>query len=183
MDAGLHSLKTVREHAHGLRDDAQRALQQAERQRAQATAQADTLRNYRRETATRWGTPYNRSISVAHLQSAHHFLARLDTAFEQQTQALQQAQALAERRRSELQAAETHLAALDKLIQRREQAAMARQQRLEQVANDEFAQRVTAARNAALDDPADAEPDFPPSPTHSPTASAAPAQEPAPCPR
>ena len=151
MDAGLNSLKTVREHATGLRDEAQRALRQAERQLAQATAQGDNLNNYRRDTANRWGTPLNRPTGVAHLQSAHHFLARLDAALQQQAQALQNARALAERRRAELQAAETHLAALHKLIDRREQAARAKLQRREQVANDEFAQRVLASRAAPQD--------------------------------
>ncbi len=181
MDAGLHSLKTVREHASGLRDEAQRALQQAERQLAQAMAQGDTLKDYRRDTAVRWGTPHNRPTGIAHLQSAHHFLARLDTALQQQTQTLQQALALADRRRAELKAAETHVAALDKLITRREQAALAKQQRSEQMANDEYAQRVAASRAEPLDAPSDTEADFPLPTTAPRTALAATAPEFPPC--
>jgi flagellar export protein FliJ len=172
MDAGIDSLNTVREHQRRLRDQAQRALQQAERQMTQTAAQGHTLKSYRMETATRWTTPRGRTTDPVSLSTARNFLARLDGAMAQQTFSMEQLQTLVIRRRAEWLAAETRLAAMDKLIGRRQRAALLLLNRREQFSSDEHGQRSRPTAYPAQ-----------PTPTEHGPAHSAPPLEPPSCPQ
>lgn len=158
MDTELQSLLTVRDVERERRDAAVLSLRQAEQRLAQTLAQEQALQAYRRDTGQRWGTPLGRSADPTQLLVAHRFLERLDEALRQQTVASQRARTLADERRSELMAAETRVAVLDKLIERRRLEQAARRNRLEQKSLDERAQRLSShpLATAAHDHPQDA---------------------------
>lgn len=140
MTSDLGSLLIVLERERARRDASMLALRAAEQRLAQMRAQGRTLQSYRDDTEGRWGTPVGRVTSKPQLQTAHSFLQRLDSALLQHEQEHQHAQALVEQRRAQLLAAETRLASLDKLLERRRRAQQAHQRRREQKATDERAQ-------------------------------------------
>lgn len=145
MTESVQRLLTVRDQARQARDEAQRALQQAEQQCAQARSQGQMLQSYRSDTAVRWTTPRDRATDTVQMDTAHHFLARLDTALRQHEFNLHQVTTQATQRRAALLAAETRLAALNKLIERRQKLVLAQTERREQVASDQLAQRRSPA--------------------------------------
>jgi flagellar protein FliJ len=176
MNAAVQSLLVVREQARSVRDEAQRALQQVERQCTQARSQGQTLHSYRTDTAVRWVTPRGRNTDAIQMDTARNFLARLDHALDQHQTSLQQSVKLALQRRAALLAAETRLAAIDKLIERRQRQANTQHERREQQAIDQMAQRPRAPVHADPHDPH--APQDQPDPSHP----SAPHQETQPCP-
>lgn len=150
MHADLHSLLIVLERERERRDAAMLALRDAERRLAQADAQGRTLLSYRDDTASQWGTPLGRVTTPPQLHTARHFLQRLDAALQQHGDEQQRVQALVQQRRAQLLAAETRLASIDRLVERRRRAHRARQDHREQKASDERAQ-VLAARGPSID--------------------------------
>ncbi len=145
------SLDTVLQRERQLRDEAARALREAEQRLAQVLAQTEALNGYRRETAQRWSTPAGQVTSVQQLLTANGFLQRLDQALAQQLAAQQRADALATQRRSELMAAEQRVAVVDKLVERRRIAHAAGARQREQKSTDESAQSLLANRASTLE--------------------------------
>lgn len=143
MPPDMRSLLTVLEFERARRDASVVALREAEQRLGQALAQGRMLQSYRDDTQGRWGTPIGRVTSKPQLQTARSFLQRLDNALLQHEHEHQTAQTLVEQRRAQLIAAETRLASLDKLIDRRRRAQVAQQHRREQKASDERAQART----------------------------------------
>jgi flagellar protein FliJ len=141
MNDAVQRLLLVREQAVRARDDAQRALQEAEKHCAQARSQAEILHSYRNDTASRWTRPQDRNTDRIQMGTAHQFLARLDTAMQQNEATLRHVEAQAQLRREELLRAETRLAGLTKVIEHRQRLAVAHQERRDQRALDELAQR------------------------------------------
>jgi flagellar export protein FliJ len=139
--AGIRSLQAVLDWERRRRDQAQSALQQAERQMAQAMAQGRMLTDYRQQTAQRWAAPLQRATTPQAMHTARGFLGRLDGALEQHSQIETVARQRAEQCRRELLAAETRLAMVDKLMQRRRVEHQRRLDRREQTEMDALAQR------------------------------------------
>lgn len=114
------ALQTLLEHAERLRDEALAALLQAEAAARRLQVQAEQLCTYRDEVRQRHPAQGGRSASIELLRCHQGFTQRLDQAL-----ALQQAQREeADKRtallRAELLARELRVAAVRKLLERRE---------------------------------------------------------------
>lgn len=143
-DASLHTLDIVLEREQRARDAVVTSLRQADQRVEQILAQGAALRDYRRETSSRWAMPIQEAASARQLRTAHDYLARLDEAIDQQQQTQQRARMACDQLRAELLQVEMRIAALGKLIDQRRRAQAARQQRADQKASDESARQLLA---------------------------------------
>ena len=142
------TLTTLLDRETAARDTLVLALQQAEQQLAQALAQAAALDSYRAETVARWSAQTKVSATVDDLHGYRHFLERLDQALEQQAGVVRRAESGVAKKRAERIAAETRVAAIGKLIGRREQQHLRTLERRDQRTTDEAAQRLVWSANA-----------------------------------
>lgn len=139
-------LKTLLQRAEADRDTAITVLRQAEALEAQAQAQAQQLQSYRSEYDQRWTTRFRESGTTELLHCHRGFGNRLDQAIHHQDQ---NAQALGNRvtqAREVLLARETRVAAVRKLIERRQAELSKIADRRDQRNTDEAAQRAAASR-------------------------------------
>jgi flagellar protein FliJ len=144
------SLLTLLEREQHLRDDAARALQQAQAQQAHAQAQADQLTQYRADYVDRWSLRLSQTATIEILQCYRSFMQRLDQALAQQKALSDRAQASTNACRATLLDAERRVAAVQKLLERRAGEQRLVTQRSEQRQADETAQRVGwAARQSS----------------------------------
>lgn len=149
--ASLQSLRTLLEHAEGERDDANKALRDAEAMAARHEAQAGQLDDYRAQFQARWSAQFRQPTAPALLQCHHGFSQRLDQAIsQQQAQCQQQAQRVA-RARDQLRQKEQRVAAVRKLIERRLAAQQRQADRRDQKQTDEAAQRAAWSRAVTAD--------------------------------
>ncbi len=114
-----------------------------------AQQQAEQLTAYRREYAQRFGGQFQRAGAVELMQCYQGFMARLDEAVVQQQHIATQATSRTDAARAELVQAEQRVAAVTKLIERRNAEAMQAQSRREQKETDELAARAAWMRGAA----------------------------------
>jgi flagellar FliJ protein len=150
MTTDLRALLIVLDRERERRDGAAVALREAENRLAQALSRGRTLLTYRADTADRWCTPQDRTTSTPQLQTAHSFLQRLDAALEQHGDEHRLMETLVRQRRAQLVAAETRVASLDRLVERRQRVQRQQQQQREQRADDERAQAMATLGVAAL---------------------------------
>ncbi len=139
-------LQTLLERAEQERDAAAAGLRQAEALVAQAEQQAQALTTYRGEYDQRWTTRFQQAGTPELLHCHRGFGQRLDQAIHHQqantrhlAQRLQQARGL-------LLAREQRVAAVRKLISRRQAEWQAMANRRDQRATDEAAQRAATAQ-------------------------------------
>lgn len=144
----LHALSLALEQAEKQRDEAQAAYQRLLRAAEGARQQAQQLLDYRSEYQQRWSTQFRHSGTVAILQCYQGFMERLNGAIEQQDAAVARSQAQLDAARQALLERETRVAAIRKLIERRQAQAEAAQQRRDQKATDEQASRLAWNRRA-----------------------------------
>lgn len=140
MDANA-SLTTLLEQAEADRDAALQVLRQCEAAAASAAAQAEQLLAYRGQYQQRWSTQFRHTGTVELLQCYQGFGQRLEVAINHQAQVQAQTQARAENARRELLAREQRVAAVRKLIERRQAEQLRVAERREQRATDEAAAR------------------------------------------
>lgn len=143
MDS-LATLHTVLEHARHQRDLAQAAMQQAQAAAAAARAQSEQLDGYRQEYRQRWSTRLREPSPVALLQHVQAFSGRLDHAIDLQAASVRQSEQRVSQARDRLLACEQRLAAVGKLIERRQAQLQRAADRREQKALDEAAARSQA---------------------------------------
>lgn len=136
------SLNTVLQHAEKERDQAQAALRRAEEHARRAQAQAEQLQGYRADYQRRWTQQFSRQGTMDIVQCYQSFTQRLDEALTQQTTLATHAGATAERLRQALLAAETRVASVRKLIERRQAEQRLAHDRREQRQTDETAQQI-----------------------------------------
>lgn len=134
------ALTTLLEHAEHQRDQAQAALRQAEELVRSSTLQAEQLQLYRAEYEARHPARSGRSAPIELLRVHLNFMQRLEQAQALQGSQLQAAQTRVEQRRQALIALETRVAAVRKLLQRRDQDQLQVELRREQRHNDEASQ-------------------------------------------
>ena len=134
-------LQTVLAHAEADRDTAQGLLRQAEQRLQQARAQADSLHQYRSEYDQRWVARFRQSGTPELLQCHRSFGARLDVAIEAQDNTHQHQEQRLQQARLALLAREQRVAAVRKLIERRQTDLRQQTDRREQRNTDEAAQR------------------------------------------
>ena len=132
----------------------QRDVALAEHQRAQAVsdaaaAQAEQLRNYRRDYEQRWGAQFAREGKIELVHCYQSFVDRLSQAVEQQTRIAAHAAQQLERALAVLRAAEMRCASVRKLIERRVLEQRVATERHDQKQTDEAATRAAWVRIGA----------------------------------
>lgn len=142
INEGLQSLL---EQAQIERDAALALLQRADEEQRQARSQCEQLLVYRDDYRRRAPALAGRSTSIEMLRCHQGFMQRLDQAIDQQRSVLEAAEIEALARRATLLARETRVAAVRKLIERRNQEFVREQARRDQRQTDEVAQRLVGA--------------------------------------
>ena len=134
-------LQTLLEQAETERDNAQTRMRQADQKLQQARQQADSLHQYRVEYDQRWVARFRQSGTPELLQCHRSFGQRLDYAIDVQDHTHEHlVQRLAQARQA-LLAREQRVAAVRKLIERRQAIQRLQTDRREQRNTDEAAQR------------------------------------------
>ena len=146
-------LKALLGRAEADRDSAAAVLRQAEQVARQALAQGQGLRDYQQDFDQRWVAHFRSAGSTALLRCRQGFGQRLDQAITVQTantrhldQRLLQARAL-------LLAREQRVAAVQKLLQRRQAELQQTSARRDQRTTDDAAQRARSIDRARSDSP------------------------------
>ena len=134
-------LQAVLVRAEADRDAAQTLLRQAEQQLQQAREQADSLHQYRSEYDQRWVARFRQSGTPELLQCHRSFGQRLDQAIGVQDHTHQHQGHRVQQARQALLARELRVAAVRKLIERRQSDLRLRDDQIEQRTTDEAAQR------------------------------------------
>lgn len=145
MDS-LATLATVLQHAQNERDQALLALRKAEATAQAARQQGEQLHHYRGEYRERWSARFRESGPVELLHCYRGFAGRLDQAITMQTQTTAQAEQRLLKARDVLLAKEQRVAAVTKLIERRQAELLRAAERREQRQTDETASRVGQVR-------------------------------------
>ena len=138
----MNSLLTLLRQAEEERDRCAAAWFVANNAHAAIDAQYQQLLAYRREYETRWIHQFSELGQIELVRSYHGFMVRLTQAVAHQHGTVQAAAARAVQARAQLQARETRVASVRKLIERRQQLARTAAGRREQKFNDEMASRV-----------------------------------------
>jgi flagellar FliJ protein len=139
-------LQTLLERAEGERDTAAQALRQAEALVAQAEQQAQALHSYRGEYDQRWTARFQQAGTPQLLHCHRGFGQRLDQAIAHQQMNTQHLGNRVQQARSQLLAREQRVAAVRKLIGRRQAELLALANRRDQRSTDEAAQRAASAQ-------------------------------------
>jgi flagellar FliJ protein len=149
-ELNTRTLTALLEREAAARDAEVVALREAQGLLVQAQAQSDSLAQYRAEYTARWSAQMRESAAMEIVHCYRSFMLRLDQALAQQQAAVQRAEAAVEKRREELVAAETRVAAVSKLMARRMAEFQRVEQGRDQKTTDEAAQRAgwAASRSA-----------------------------------
>jgi len=139
--ADTQTLQMLLEREEGDRDTAMIALRQAERHLARVDQQMTQFESYRAEYVTRWQGEFQHAGGIEILHCYRSFMQRLDDAMGQLTAQQVHAQASVRRCQTLLLEAETRVAAIRKLIERRVEGHERLERRREQKHTDEIAQR------------------------------------------
>lgn len=135
------TLNTLLEQAEAARDAQQTVLRNCEAAAAHAQAQADQLLAYRGQYQQRWSTHFRQAGAIELLQCVQGFSQRLEQAITHQSHTSAQALARVAQARAELVSREQRVAAVRKLIERRQAEHQRAADKREQRATDESAQR------------------------------------------
>jgi flagellar protein FliJ len=142
----LSILHTLLEREKEKRDAALTEWREAERQAEAAREQAQALVTYRGEYRKRWSAQFSQHAPIEILRCYQGFVERLEQAIGAQQGAAGQAAGRVEAARLRLRHRETKVATVQRLIERRLQAAQLIEQRREQKTSDEAAQRLSWGR-------------------------------------
>jgi len=139
--ADTQTLQMLLEREEGDRDTATIALRQAERHLARVDQQMAQFESYRTDYVSRWQGEFQHAGGIEILHCYRSFMQRLDDAMAQLTAQQVHAQASVRRCQTMLLEAETRVAAIRKLIERRIEGHERLERRREQKNTDEMAQR------------------------------------------
>lgn len=137
--SALKSLILAIEVATRVRDQAEQALQQANRALHSAQHQLDQLESYAADTEARWATASAITVSAELMQHHHHFLQRLRQAVGMQGGVLSDLQRQAETARQRRVQQDVRLGALQQLVKKKLSARAQGEARREQKEMDELA--------------------------------------------
>ncbi|HYE41580.1 MAG TPA: flagellar export protein FliJ [Ramlibacter sp.] len=146
----MQALMVALEHAEKERDAALLVMQRAAGQLDAAQKQAQQLQDYRAEYQQRWSAQFKREGTIDILHCYQNFMARLNTAIEQQQRMVEQAKVQHEHAQEALMERETRAASIRKLIERRAAEQALAQERRDQKATDEQASRISWASRTNL---------------------------------
>lgn len=143
-------LHTLLEREKEKRDAALVEWREAEGRAQAAREQADGLLTYRADYRKRWSAQFKQSAAIEILHCYQGFVDRLEQAIGAQQGVVSQAEGRAQAARQRLQHRELKVATVQRLIERRLQAAALKASRRDQKSIDEAAQRLGWARRQAL---------------------------------
>jgi flagellar protein FliJ len=148
----MDPLATLLDQAEAQRNTALAAFNQALARRDAARTQLHDLDQYRSDYTQRWQQQFQRAAALEIVRAYHQFAERLTLALTQQERALGIAEQTLARANDTLTANELRVASVRKLIERRQADGRLRDERRDQRAQDEMAQRVVNnARRAAAE--------------------------------
>jgi flagellar protein FliJ len=145
----METLATLLEQAEAQRNTALAAFNQTRSRRDAAREQLHDLERYQADYTARWNQQFRQGAALEIVRSYHQFADRLQLALAQQAHALTVAEQSLVRANDTLAAHELRVASVRKLIERRQAELRQRDERREQRADDEIAQRLAGARRAA----------------------------------
>lgn len=131
--------KRLQELAEARRDETGRALASLSSQRDGAQSKLAMLVEYRREYEARLARASQDGIDAERLRNYRRFLAQLDQAIEQQADQMVDAQSRVDVAQQQWRGEQREVKSYDTLGQRDARRATARQNRLEQQQQDEYA--------------------------------------------
>lgn len=151
----MRSLSLAIELATDRRDEASRQLAQVQRTQASAHDQMQQLERYALDSEGRWMGSAQVSMDPEVLRHHYQFMDRLRHAIGLQSDVLLNLQGQVEQARRQLLEAETRLAGLNKVLQRKQQEQLRALERRDQRQTDEFAtqQYLRAQRELAHGEP------------------------------
>jgi flagellar protein FliJ len=141
MNAATGSLQVLLETAQRARDEAVGDLERARQMADAADRQALALKDWRRDYQTKWQAQFRQAGGVEIMRCYQDFMLRLGDAMKDQDVKVAQARALQERCQAALLERERKVAAIEQLLQRRQNEWQRAQDRQEQKATDEVAAR------------------------------------------
>eukprot|EP01137_Pigoraptor_chileana_P003892 Opistho-2@44771 len=139
--SNLQTLRILLERAESERDEALRQLQDVQARADAARAQHGQLTQYRGEYQQRWSQQFARQGTMDIVACYQNFGGKLDQAIDVQGLVANHADQRVARARETLRELETRVAAIRKLIERRQLESSRALQRQEQKATDEQAAR------------------------------------------
>src|SRR6218665_2384834 len=139
--SNLQTLRILLERAESERDEALRQLQDVQARADAARAQHGQLTQYRGEYQQRWSQQFARQGTMDIVACYQNFGGKLDQAIDSQGLVATHAGQRCARARETLRELETRVAAIRKLIERRQLESRRAPQRQEQKATDEQAAR------------------------------------------
>ncbi|MBB5205899.1 flagellar FliJ protein [Inhella inkyongensis] len=139
--AELRTLMLLLEQAERERDAALAQCTEAQTRLGRAQAQIDDLRRFDGQYHQRWHNEGQSGLGIETLRCYQSYGQRLLEAIGQQGQLIQHLDQRLQTCRAELQARELRLASLRKLIERRQQELLQKQERQDQKITDEWAAR------------------------------------------
>lgn len=143
----LHLLKGKEEQE---RDRRRSLAAQAQDRLSQVQAQTEQLEAYRRHYQSHWQLQFRSGASPQVLQCYRQFVERLDSALAQQAHTLRHVAGLVEQADQDLLQQEVRVAAIEKLLLRRQEQAQIDQRKAEQRTDDEWAQRATRSASPVM---------------------------------
>jgi len=148
------SLQVLLDREQTDRDAIAVMVRQAQDHLERLSAQMAQFSQYRNDYVDRWQQQFHQTGGIEIVQCYRSFMQRLDQAMQQLTQQRQQAELNLRRQRHRLVEAETRVAAIKKLMERRVETFMLAQQRRDQKQTDEAAQRSAWLARQSLSAPA-----------------------------
>jgi flagellar FliJ protein len=146
----LDLLQTLLQREKEKRDAALMEWRDAEARALAAREQAEGLVTYRADYRKRWAAQFAQRAPIEILHCYQGFVDRLEQAIGAQQGIVDQAAHRAQAARQRLQHREMKVATVQRLIERRLQAAALKQSRRDQKTVDEAAQRLGWARRQAM---------------------------------
>lgn len=148
-NAPIAALQLVLDRAAQERDRLAGELRRAEELALRARRQGEQLAAYRGEYLQRWSRQFGRGGAIEIVHCYQSFMQRLDEALEHQQRQVQAADRGQAAAREKLLQAETRLASIRKLIERRQAEIARAHERRDQRQTDETAQGLLLRRRRA----------------------------------
>lgn len=138
----IQPLMSLLEQAQRERDESLSAMERGRQAMQEATAQAQSLREWRSNYQARWGARFQQGGQVEIIRCYQEFMARLNQALQDQEATVEQRRMMFDQLRAQVQQREQRVGAVLQLIERRQRELNIAEQRIEQKLNDEVAARL-----------------------------------------
>ncbi len=153
MSSPQQPLIALLEQAQAARDEAFAQFESGRRAHDTARQQLQSLHDFRKQYQDRWQQQFSHSGGMEIMRCYQDFMTRMADAEAEQQRRTETARVYMERCQAVLIERERKVAAVDKLLDRREREQALRQDRRDQKATDEMAARLYASARSASSSP------------------------------